>query len=120
VEVSSNTMPFGPVFGRLAADVASPSLAMHPPRAGSPRHLGGAKRQKCQCAANSARRGQNVPEQKLVDYWPGRSLVFPTAPRARLRCPLKSSMTKAILSDSQFWAPVVVLAVGIALLVYLH
>jgi hypothetical protein len=29
-------------------------------------------------------------------------------------------MTKAILTDSQFWVPVIVLAVGIVLLVYLH
>jgi hypothetical protein len=29
-------------------------------------------------------------------------------------------MSKAILTDSQFWVPVVVLAVGIVLLVYLH
>jgi hypothetical protein len=29
-------------------------------------------------------------------------------------------MNKAILTDSQFWVPVVVLAVGIVLLVYLH
>lgn len=34
--------------------------------------------------------------------------------------PLRVSTTKAILTDSQFWVPVVVLALGIALVVYLH
>jgi hypothetical protein len=33
---------------------------------------------------------------------------------------MKTSTGKAILTDSQFWVPVVVLAVGITLLVYLH
>ena len=32
---------------------------------------------------------------------------------------VKPSMLKAILTDSQFWAPVVVLALGIALLVFI-
>jgi len=33
---------------------------------------------------------------------------------------MKPSMLKAILTDSQFWAPAIVLALGIALLAYLH
>jgi len=33
---------------------------------------------------------------------------------------MKRSIAKAILTDSQFWVPVVLLAVGITLLVYLH
>ena len=33
---------------------------------------------------------------------------------------MKPSMLKAILTDSHFWAPAIVLALGIALLVYLH
>jgi len=33
---------------------------------------------------------------------------------------MKPSMLKAILTDSQFWAPAIVLAMGVALLVYLH
>ena len=32
---------------------------------------------------------------------------------------LKPSMLKAILTDSHFWAPLVVLALGIALLVFI-
>jgi hypothetical protein len=32
---------------------------------------------------------------------------------------MKSSITKAILTDSHFWVPVAVLAFGIALLVFL-
>ena len=31
-----------------------------------------------------------------------------------------SSKFKAVLTDSHFWVPVVVLALGMALLVYLH
>jgi hypothetical protein len=33
---------------------------------------------------------------------------------------LKPSNLKAILTDSQFWVPLVVLALGIALLAFLH
>jgi hypothetical protein len=33
---------------------------------------------------------------------------------------MKSSTIRAILTDSQFWAPAIVLAFGIALLAYLH
>ena len=33
---------------------------------------------------------------------------------------MKRSMLIAILTDSQFWAPAVALALGIALLAYLH
>jgi hypothetical protein len=33
---------------------------------------------------------------------------------------LKPSTLKAILTDSHFWMPVVVLALGILLLIYLH
>jgi hypothetical protein len=32
----------------------------------------------------------------------------------------KSSTSKAILTDSQFWVPVLVLMTGVLLLVYLH
>ncbi len=33
---------------------------------------------------------------------------------------MKPSTLKAILTDSHFWMPVVVLALGILLLIYLH
>jgi len=33
---------------------------------------------------------------------------------------MKSSMTKAVLTDIHFWVPVAVLAFGLALLAYLH
>jgi hypothetical protein len=33
---------------------------------------------------------------------------------------MKTSTARAILTDGQFWVPVVVLLVGIALLIYLH
>lgn len=33
---------------------------------------------------------------------------------------MKPSTLKAIFTDSQFWAPAIVLALGIALLAYLH
>jgi hypothetical protein len=33
---------------------------------------------------------------------------------------MRAPTAKAILTDSQFWVPVVVLALGIMLLVYLH
>lgn len=33
---------------------------------------------------------------------------------------LKQSILKAILTDSQFWAPAIALALGIVLLAYLH
>jgi hypothetical protein len=33
---------------------------------------------------------------------------------------MQPSILKAILTDSHFWVPVVVLALGIVLLVYLH
>ena len=33
---------------------------------------------------------------------------------------LQMPITKAILTDPQFWVPVVVLAVGIGLLLYVH
>jgi hypothetical protein len=32
----------------------------------------------------------------------------------------KSSLVRAVLSDAQFWAPAAVLALGIALVIYLH
>lgn len=38
----------------------------------------------------------------------------------RWRFPLKRSTAKAILTDSHFWIPFVVLGLGVALLVYLH
>jgi hypothetical protein len=37
-----------------------------------------------------------------------------------LRCSVKQSMAKAILTDSQFWVPIAVLIVGILLLVYVR
>jgi len=33
---------------------------------------------------------------------------------------MKSAVFKTVLTDSQFWVPVVVLTLGIALLVYLY
>ncbi|MGD0693416.1 MAG: translocated intimin receptor Tir [Terriglobia bacterium] len=33
---------------------------------------------------------------------------------------MKSATAKTVLTDSQFWVPVAVLALGIALLAYLH
>ena len=33
---------------------------------------------------------------------------------------MKPAMLKAIFTDSQLWVPVVVLALGISLLIYLH
>jgi hypothetical protein len=33
---------------------------------------------------------------------------------------MKSSMWKAIVSDAHFWVPLIVLALGVALLVVLH
>lgn len=33
---------------------------------------------------------------------------------------VQMTITKAILTDPQFWVPVVVLAVGIGLLLYIH
>lgn len=40
--------------------------------------------------------------------------------RADTSLPGGETMLKAILTDSHFWIPVVVLVLGIALLVYLH
>jgi hypothetical protein len=40
--------------------------------------------------------------------------------KAGLGCGVKTSMAKAILTDSQFWVPIVVLVIGILLLVYVR
>ena len=44
--------------------------------------------------------------------------IFAGAAGSRRR--VKTSMVKAILTDSQFWVPVVVLAIGVLLLVYVR
>jgi hypothetical protein len=46
----------------------------------------------------------------------GRNFIATTG----LGCGVKQSMAKAILTDSQFWIPIAVLAAGILLLVYVH
>ena len=58
---------------------------------------------------------------RFVDNFPRRDLdVLSSQGKIHGGAKLKRSILIAILTDSQFWAPAVALALGIALLAYLH